>query len=430
MNAAAHADVSAEMYVLGAVLVSGGRVLDSLASQLRPGDFYRPVHEAMWQRMLVMHAKGEPLEATAFLSSLQDEPIRGCDGAYLFACVTECTSPANADWYAETRIRPLARLRRLSQAAAKVTQLVGEATPETVEETFAASLGALEVAGADVGQGELATLNELMLLSMDRWERPEEGIVPIGLVDVDRASNGGLRPGHLMVIAARPAMGKSLVATVIANQVARRGVGTYMASLEMDAAEVVDRVVADVAGVELSRLTERRLDERDWDRVAAAQGRTAEWPFVIDDRPDLTVAAIRGRARDVSRRMNGGLRIVIVDYLQLVNPADTRVARHEQVGAISRGLKLMARELGVTVIALAQLNRGPVTRADKRPVMSDLRESGAIEADADEVVLLHRDDDKSPGVLEWIIEKNRTGKTGTVKLSWLPQYARVASLMP
>ncbi len=236
---------------------------------------------------------------------------------------------------------------------------------------------------------------------------------------------GGLRPGHLLIVGARPAVGKSVVASVIAHAVARRGVGTLFCSLEMSRDEVTDRVAADIASVDVGRLTRRELRPEDWERLKTAQASASGWPLKVVDRADQTVSGVRARARDVSRR-KGGLGLVVVDYLQLMKPSDSKAPRQEQVASISRGLKLLAKEMQVPVVALAQVNRGPMNRTDKRPAMSDLRESGSIEADADEIVLLHRDDKESPGEIEFIVEKNRHGRTGTVALAWAPHFSRVA----
>lgn len=418
-------DIAAEQYVLGAVLLSCGRAMDDV--HVAGSDFFRPDHEQLWTMFTAMRAAGEPIEVPAAAARLAMSPIRGCDPIYLHDLMQACTSWVNAAYYADA-VAGHARLRRMQEAGARLIAMAAAASHRDVDSVCEDARAEIDAAtAAPVSRGtELAPYGELLLSSMDRWEAPETGVLPTGLHDLDRFLSGGLRPGHLLIVGARPAVGKSVAASVVAHQVARRGVGVLFASLEMSRDEVVDRVTADVANVQLDHFVRRQLDESDWDRVRRAAARSADWPLFIDDRANLPVTAIRGRARDVSRRAPLGL--IVVDYLQLVRPGDGRAPRQEQVAAISRAMKLLAKELQVAVVALAQVNRGPMNRADKRPVMSDIRESGAIEADADEIVLLHRDDKESPGEIEFIIEKNRHGQTGVVSMAWSPHYSRIASM--
>jgi replicative DNA helicase len=418
-------DNAAEMYVLGAILESGGRALDDITN-LTAEDFYRPVHESLFALLRGMHGAGEPTEAINVFQRITTSPIRGLEPVYLQDLMQACTTWKNVEWYART-VRQLARLRRLRAAGERLIQLSGDTDIDKVDETVEAARAEVDIAGRDEATGELASIGDLMLAAMDRWESQESGVLPTGLYDLDRALAGGLRPGHLFIIGARPAVGKSVVASVVAHAMAKRGVGVLFTSLEMSRHEVTDRIAADVASVDLTHLTERNLTETDWHRVSAAYKAVADWPLKVQDRSNLTVAQIRARARDVARS-SAGLGIVVVDYLQLVTPADGRAPRQEQVASVSRSLKLLAKELQVPVVALAQVNRGSTQRTDKRPVMSDLRESGGIEADADEIILLHRDDKDLPGEIEFIIEKNRHGRTGKVAMAWSPHYSRVSSM--
>lgn len=422
---AVRADLSAEMYVLGAVLHSAGRVFDEMPGLLAE-DFWQPKHEELFRLMHGMHAKGEPVEAASVFQRLTTAPIHGLAPIYLIDLQNACLTWRNVSWYANT-VRQLARLRRLGQAGARLVELSSTTSLETVDEAIEQARAEVDVASADAGTSQLVDFGELLMQAIDRWESSDVDIMPTGLIDLDAMLAGGLRPGHLMVIGARPAVGKSVVATVIAHAAASRGVGVLFSSLEMSRHEVVDRIIADVASVDLGHLTKRTLTEDDWRRVSGAHRRSGDWPLRVDDRADVTVSQIRARARDVGRQP-AGIGLAVVDYLQLVRPMDSRAPRQEQVASISRGLKLIAKELHIPVVALAQVNRGPTTRVDKRPLMSDLRESGSIEADADEIVLLHRDDQECPGEIEFIVEKNRHGRTGKVALAWAPHYARVASM--
>jgi replicative DNA helicase len=241
--------------------------------------------------------------------------------------------------------------------------------------------------------------------------------------DVDRLLGGGLRNGALYAVGARPGVGKSVIGLEMAAHAANSGTGALLASMEMKRGEVHRRLLADRADVDLGRLNNHTLDDGDWLRIAkAVQGLTG--PLVIDDRESQRVVDIRGRARDVRRRV--GLRLVVVDYLQLIQ-VPRGGNRQEAVDQVTRDLKRLALELGVPVVALAQLNRKSLDRADKRPDMGDLRESGAIEAHADGVLLLHHDPE-DPFTLEVILAKNRHGPTGSVSLMWEPRFARVSQV--
>jgi replicative DNA helicase len=247
------------------------------------------------------------------------------------------------------------------------------------------------------------------------------GSVPVRCIQVDNADHMYLA-GRAMI-----PTHNSLMGTELAGNVAAVGAGVLFSSLEMSAAEVTDRIASSKTKVPLATLTGGLATDEQMDDLARFLTRAVDWPLEIDDRAGVGVAAIRGRARDLTRRPRG-LGLVIVDYLQLVAPTDRRAPREQQVASVSRGLKLLARDLAVPVVALSQVNRGPSSRENKRPVMSDLRESGAIEADADEIWLLHRDDEQMPGELEVNVVKNRHGATGVVNLGWHPWTGRVTNI--
>jgi replicative DNA helicase len=297
--------------------------------------------------MARMHAKGDPVEIPPVASRAAAEGIRGIDMAFLFDLQAACTSWKNVEWYAK-KLRDLARLRRVQQAGLEATQIASEAPLESTDEAVEAVRGKVDAAASASAftSGDTdPSFGDLLLEAMERWESPAEACLPTGLYDLDRALNGGLRPGHLFVIGARPAVGKSVVASVIAHAAVRQGIGTLFASLEMSRDELVDRLVADAASIDLTHLTKRTLDEDDWRKAQKLLGQASDWPLTIDDRSHLNVTMIRAKARDVTRKRTG-LGLVVVDYLQLVKPASDRVNRQEQVASVSRGLKLLARELG------------------------------------------------------------------------------------
>lgn len=417
--------IEAEQVVLGAVLLSAGRALADL-TDLRPEDFYRPTHEALWGRLLAFSAAGKPLEPEAVGISLLHEPLRGIDATYVLDLVQACSSPATVGFYADI-VRKTARLRRLQAAAQHAMQVASEAPLDAVEDAVDAIRGGIDRAAADSAVSRMPEFHELVLASIDRWEKPDTRTLGTGLYDFDRALSGGLRPGHLVVFGARPAVGKSVVGAVLAHAVAKHQVGAFLASLEMTAEEVVDRVVANAASIDVAHLTESQLSEDDWARVHRLYRDAPSWPLWVDGRTNLTVAQIKARARGVTREA-GALALVVVDYLQIVRAADDRSPREQQVSGIARDLKIMAKDLDVPVVALAQVGRQSVTGMEKRPEMHHLRESGGIEAHADEIVLLHRDDEEMPGEIEFNIVKNRHGRTGRIVMAWAPYYSRVANL--
>jgi replicative DNA helicase len=417
--------IEAEQQVLGAVLLSAGRALQDV-SELVPEDFYRPAHEALWARLLAFHAAGQPLEAEAVGISVLQQPIGTMPATYIRDLVAACSSPAGAAYYGDI-VRKNARLRRLQAAAERALHLASEASLEAVEEAVDAIRGDIDKAATDTSVARMPAFHELVLAAMDRWEKPDQRVMGTGLYDFDSALSGGLRPGHLVVFGARPAVGKSVVGAVLAHAVAKHGVGSLMVSLEMTVDEVVDRVMANAASVDVGHLTESKLTEDDWAKVSRVAGRASGWPLWVDDRAHLTVGQVKARARSL-KRDPAGLGLVVVDYLQIVRPGDDRTPREQQVSGIARDLKILAKDLDVPVIALAQVGRQSTTGTDKRPEMHHLRESGGIEAHADEIVLLHRDDEEMPGEIEFNVVKNRHGRTGRIVMGWAPYFSRVTSL--
>jgi replicative DNA helicase len=416
-------DLAVERAVLGAVLHSGGRLLGRL--ELTAEDFHAPAHEELWRAMLAADAAGRPVEVDALLA------VAGARAAVLGPALAECVTaaavPASAEWYAE-QLRTHTMRRSIAGAANRLAQLASDDVEREPAELTEIARGIVDTATArDDDAGGTSSLDEQLAVGLQRWCTPDTDVLPTGWLELDEQLTGGLRPGHLTVVGARPSVGKSLVATELAAAVAGRGTRVLFSSLEMSAAEVTNRIASSGARVPLTALTAGTCDEEEMDQLARFHTRAHAWPLEIDDRAAVGVTAIRGRARDLTRRPHG-LGLVIVDYLQLVAPADRKAPREQQVASVSRGLKLLARDLHVPVVALAQVNRGSTQRESKRPVMSDLRESGAIEADADEIWLLHRDDKEFLGELEVNVVKNRHGQTGPIRLGWWPHIGRISNM--
>lgn len=412
-------DIDTERAVLGAILGSGGRLIDRL--DLTGEDFHHPAHAELWALMHRLHTAGDPVEPVSVLATSDRKAIHG---PALNECVTAAT--VSPDYYAD-QLRGHTMRRRILHAAHQLEQLSASPADRDLLELVELARGFVDEQTRTGDRHRTSTsLDDTLAAGLTRWCTPDTNVLPTGWIDLDDKLTGGLRPGHLTVVGARPSVGKSLVATELAAAVASTGAGVLFSSLEMSSAEVTDRITASRTRIPLDILTAGRADEEQMDALARFHTRAHTWPLEIDDRANVGVSGIRGRARDLTRRPRG-LSLVIVDYLQLVSPADKRAPREQQVASISRGLKLLARDLQVPVVALAQVNRGPAARENKRPVMSDLRESGAIEADADEVWLLHRDDEAFPGELEVNVVKNRHGQTGYVRLGWAPHTARITN---
>jgi replicative DNA helicase len=255
--------------------------------------------------------------------------------------------------------------------------------------------------------------------------------VPTGFMDLDERTHG-LHPGQMVVIAARPAVGKSTLALDIARSCSiKNNLTSAIFSLEMSKSEITMRLLSAESRVPLTRMRSGRMDDQDWSRLARRMGEVAEAPLYIDDSPNLTMMEIRAKARRLKQRHD--LRLIVVDYLQLMTSGKKVESRQQEVSEFSRALKLLSKELEVPVVALSQLNRGPEQRTDKKPMLSDLRESGAIEQDADLVILLHREDIYEPespraGEADLIIAKHRNGATGTVTVSFQGTYSRFTDM--
>lgn len=419
-------DLDAERIVLGSLMLDPRIVDDVLASGITAADFYEPRHEVIFDAIMAASRAGEPHTAAEIGQRLDLDALRRAGGApYLAELISSVPTAANGVYQAR-QVVAFARLRFAGQVAARLADLAERAPVADVDQVIESMRAEFDERTANRTRGNLAAFGDLLLSAMERWETPDVEVLATGWHDVDDKLNGGLRPGHLCVIGARPAVGKSVAAVGLAHQAASHGVGTLFVSLEMPRDEVLDRVASHAASINLSRITRRELDDLDWQRAARLVQTAQDWPLYVDDRPGNTVTGIRARARDLHR--SKGLGLIVVDYLQIVRPSDRRLSREQQVSEIAKGLRAIGRELSVPVVALAQVNRESAKSSDARPTMAQLRESGAIEADADEVILLHRDDEEAPGEIEFHIEKNRHGRTGKVVLAWAPHYARIVSM--
>lgn len=413
-------DMEAERCALGGMLLSKDALAD-VAAALNTGDFYRPAHGVIFDAITEMDAAGEPVDTVTVTSRLLDQGLLGRlpESTYLHDLVSTVPTAANAAWYART-VAERAQLRRLIEAGTRIVQYgyaqggrdiadLVELAQKTIHE---ATVTRRETTGADWDDLATAMLDDIENASMREFTG-----VSTGLAEGDALTSGGYKAGELVIVAGRPGMGKSVYLVDVCRHAAfRQGLSVALFSLEMSLKEIRHRITAAEARVELNTVKSGELSDAELKRVLDSQAKAHGSRLHVDDSADLNLSTIRSRARRLQQQR--GLDLVAVDYLQLMTAAGRSESRVAEVGEISRGLKLLAKELGVPVVAAAQLNRGPEQRTDKRPHLGDLRESGSIENDADVVILLHRpgyyDKKTTRGAeADFIVEKNRHGSTDT-----------------
>jgi len=429
-------NLEAERSLLGAMLLSR----DAIAAAVEtcgPDDFYKPAHGHIFDAITSLYSQGEPADPLTVSDVLGRAGLLDAAGGLpaLVTLQSDTPATANAGRYARI-VEEHALLRKLIGVAGEIAEL-GYGVPDDVADAIdrAESLvfGIAERRVTDT----LKPLKVLLEESLDRLSalfNRDEAItgVPTGFADLDERLSG-LQPSALVIVGARPAMGKtafSLGIAAHASMVAR--VPTLVFSLEMSHAEITQRLLVSEARVDSSRIRNGRLLDSDWPKISSAIGRLGEAPLYVDDNPNLTVMEVRAKARRLKSK-DDGLGLIIIDYLQLMSGRSSAENRQVEVSEISRGLKILARELNVPVVALSQLSRNLETRADKRPVLADLRESGSLEQDADVVMFLYRDEMYNPdsadrGTAEVIVAKHRNGPTGTTSLAFLDHYTRFADM--
>lgn len=405
--------------------VLGGLLQDNTAIDridVAESDFYHADHRAIWKTITGLIDAGRPADVVTVAEALGDELDRVGGLSYIAALSSDTPSVANIRSYAKT-VKDRAMRRRLADAGTRISVLAHEAG-EVSEAIGKAQQAVMELETTAASQEAVSLRDSLkaMVERIDRVSRGDEQLTKTGFDDLDKKIVG-LGAGDMIVVAGRPSMGKTAFALQIAEQVSAE-LPVLVFSLEMDAEALATRQAASVGKVDLMKLRTGELTDDDWERLTYATAKLQSRKIFIDDRSGVSMNQIRARARQTKRKH--GLGLVVVDYIGLIHgEGDNRV---NVVSEISRGLKNMARELGVPVIALSQLNRGVETRTDKRPMMSDLRESGSIEQDADVIILLYRDEYYNPdsewkGVAECIVAKQRNGPTGAIPLAFINEYA-------
>lgn len=429
------ADVAAERAVLGAMLISRDAIAE-VVETMRAADHYLPVHETIHDAILDMFGRGEPVDMLTLGAELQRAgDLNRVGGAmYLHTLANEVPLAANALHYATT-VRDKAVLRRLAEAATRIAQWAYAqegSVDDVVDRAQAEVMDAVPARSSDDYRPIADTLDETIdeIEALGSHDGSAHG-VPTGFADLDDLTNG-LHPGQMVVVAARPAVGKSTLALDICRSASlRHGMTSVFFSLEMTRHEITTRTISAEAKISLQKLRSGGLNDDDWRRMAGVMGQVSQAPFFIDDSPNLTMTEIRAKARRLKQRHD--LRLIVIDYMQLMMSGKRVENRQVEVSEFSRQIKLLAKELEVPVVALSQLNRGPEQRTDKRPMMSDLRESGSIEQDADIVILLHREDlyaaeSTRPGEADLIVAKHRNGPTRDVTVAFQGHYSRFVDM--
>ena len=432
-------NLDAEESVLGAMMLSPAAI--AAVSEVLDGDgrdFYRESHAKMYRAALALYAKGEPVDAITLVDELDErgelEAVGGNARIHELAALVPAS--ANARHYAQI-VHETAILRGLIRAGGEIARLGWERPGETTHLVDRAEHIVFQLS-QERASSEFSHVEELLKESFERitalYELGSDVTgVPSGFRDLDRLTSG-FQEGNLVILAARPGMGKSALGLGIAANVAvRHHQPVALFTLEMSKAEVTQRLMCAEAKVELHRLRTGRLASEDWPRLTGACDRLAKAPIYVDDTGSITMMEIRSKARRLKSK-HPDLGLVLVDYLQLMTSGATAENRVQEVSQISRSLKVLARDLDIPVIALSQLSRAVEQRHDKRPILSDLRESGSLEQDSDIVLFIYRDDyyhpddSPDPGIAEVMVAKHRNGPTDKIKLSFISQYAKFADL--
>lgn len=425
-----HDDV-AEQSVLGGMLLSKDAIADVVES-LRASDFYKPAHETIYEAILSLYGHGSPADAITVADELKKrgELTRVGGASYIHTLIASVPTAANAQYYAEI-VKEHAIMRRLIEAGTKIAQLgyANETEVDTLVDQAQAEIYAVTDGNAKEDYVSFSEALEETINEIDANSNRPDGVygVPTDFIEFDELT-GGLHGGQMIVIAARPGVGKSTLALDIARSASiHHQMTTVFFSLEMSRTELAMRIISAEGKISMGRLKKGDLDTEGWTNLATLQGRIDSAPLFIDDSPNMTLMEIRAKCRRLKQRND--LKLVVLDYLQLMSSGKKVESRQQEVSEFSRSLKLLAKELDVPVIALSQLNRGSEQRTDKRPMVSDLRESGSIEQDADMVILLHREDMYNPdservGEADMIIAKHRGGPTRTIPLAFSGKYSR------
>lgn len=428
-------NIEAEQAVIGAIFLEPD-AFSTASERISPNDFYRASHEVIYEAMFQLFEKGEPIDIVTVTTLLANSDKLDIAGGvpYLTDLASSVPTAANIDYYSKI-VEEKALLRRLISTATDIVTNTFSKEDEVEEVLDEAERSILEVSSRK-NVNAFQPIKDVLIEVYDNIEQLHHAKddvtgIPTGYRDLDRMTSGFQR-NDLIIIAARPSMGKTAFALNIAQNVAiNTDENVAIFSLEMGAAQLVQRMLCAEGNIDSQRLRTGKLVQEDWGKLTMAMGSLSHAGIYIDDSPGIRVTDIRSKCRRL--KQEHGLGMIIIDYLQLIQGSEhSRENRQQEVSEISRSLKSLARELEVPLIALSQLSRGVESRQDKRPMMSDLRESGSIEQDADIVGFLYRDDyydsESEQQNIEIIISKQRNGPTGTVELAFVKEYNKFVDL--
>lgn len=431
--------IDAEQAVLGGLMLDN-KAWDNIVDRLTEKHFYRRDHQLIFRAMTKLMEESQPLDVITVSAALQKMELANEVGglAYLGELANNTPSAANIAAYADI-VYERAVLRELITVGSVITELAfdpqGKASAEILDD---AEKKVFEIAEKGIRGSAPESIRHIVAKALDNIEkRFQDGAavtgIPTGFTDLDRLTTG-LQPGDLVIVAGRPSMGKTLLGMNIAEHAAIRSQKPVLVfSMEMSGEALAMRMLSSLGRIDQNRLRTGKLVEEDWSRLTSAVALLSEAKLYIDETPALTPMELRARARRIARERHS-LGLIVIDYLQLMRGQNTSENRTAEISEISRSLKALAKELNVPVIALSQLNRSLEQRPNKRPVMSDLRESGAIEQDADLIMFIYRDevyheDSPDKGTAEIIVGKQRNGPIGVIRLTFMGQYARFDNFM-
>ncbi|MEU2724026.1 replicative DNA helicase [Streptomyces smyrnaeus] len=429
-------DLDAERCTLKGMILAK-RAISAAVEAVEADDFYRPAHASLFRAITDLYTRNEPVDQVTLANYLRELGILGQVGgpSYIGEILSAGTTPANTGYYAEI-VRDCAVRRRIVEAGIRITQIgfSGEGEASEAHDAAQAELAAVTTIREEADCALLG--DDLHEVAAELEQLAAEGRsmgVPTGFADLDTLLHG-LHPGQMVIIAGRPGLGKSTLGVDMLRSCSiRNGRPAAMFSLEMSRRGVQHRIISAEARIGLHKMRGGKMADQDWAAFANTLTKLQQAPLTIEATPNRTLTQIKARCRQIKQQT--GLDLVLIDYLQLVETSGRRRAenRQQEVSELSRGIKLMAKELGVPVIVLCQLNRGPEQRTDKKPLLSDLRESGSLEQDADVVILLHREDAYDPysqraGEADVIVAKHRDGPQSTITVAFQGHYSRFVDM--
>ena len=425
--------VESEQSILGSIILDKDAII-TVAETINPSDFYKEAHKIIYESMLSLNSNNEPIDLITLIEELRKEGHLDNVGgiSYLTSLSTIVPTTSNVKYYANI-VKEKSVMRQLIKASNEIINLGYDASTDVQEILEKAEKNIFDIS-QEKASDDIQPINVVLQDTFDMIERlctekSEVTGITTGFVDLNKKING-LQRTDLILLAARPAMGKTAFSLNLVQNAALKGdASVAVFSLEMSKEQLVQRMLSAQSNVELSKIKTGNLGESDWPRIIDAMAVLSEANIFIDDTPGIKISEIRSKCRRL--KIEKGLDLILIDYLQLMEGEGKNENRQQEIAKISRSLKILAKELDCPVIALSQLSRSPELRKDHRPILSDLRESGSIEQDADIVMFLYRDeyyhdDSEKKNIGEVIVAKNRHGETGSVELVWFGQVQKFA----